>query len=161
MIILVVIVGILTLMTYFKSDRKIPFVKLAEVYSSFSLTKELDIKYKSIENQKKNYLDSLDFEARKLATSSQYTVQSYENMVQYYVNRRTELEKSNEELSQMYQEQIWKQINSYVERYGKLKGYDYILGAQGTGTVMYADSENDITKEFIEYLNQSYDGKAN
>jgi len=160
---LMVVIAILTAMIIyflFKKESKIPFVKLTDVYKEFKLTKELEAKFTLIENKKKNTLDSLDFEAKKYAASPDYNKSIYEVMVQNYIERRSEFDKSSEELSQMYEDMIWKQINTYVDKYGKHNQYEYILGAQGSGTVMYANSNNDITKEFIKYLNASYEGKS-
>lgn len=154
-ILIAVIIYILT-----KDESKIPFVKLSDVYKEFKLTKELEAKYTLIENKKKNTLDSLDFEAKKYAASPLYNKSIYEVMVQNYIERRSEFDKSSEELSQMYEDMIWKQINTYVEKYGKENNFEYILGAQGSGTVMYAKPSNEVTKEFIKYLNASYEGES-
>jgi outer membrane protein len=161
-LLLIVIVILISLLVYLLTGKgdKMPFIKLADVYKEFKLTKELDTKYSEIETKKKNTLDSLDFEAKKYGASVNYNNTLYQVMVQNYINRRSEFEKSSEELSQMYEDMIWKQINTYTEKYGKDNNYEYILGAQGSGTVMYANPKNDITKEFIEYLNRSYEGKA-
>jgi outer membrane protein len=143
-----------------KKENKTPFVKLTDVYKEFKLTKELEAKFTLVENKKKNVLDSLDFEAKKYAASSAYNKAMYEIMVQNYIEKRSEFDKSSEEMSQMYEDMIWKQINTYIEKYGKEYNYEYILGAQGSGTVMYANPKNEITKEFINYLNKSYEGES-
>ena len=54
----------------------------------------------------------------------------------------------------MFDETIWKEINAKVTEYGKEKGIDFILGAKGDGTIMYANEAKEITKEIIEYINK-------
>jgi len=47
-------------------------------------------------------------------------------------------------------------VNDYVAEYGKHKGYKYILGANGSGNVIYAEESCDITDDVIEGLNKQY-----
>jgi outer membrane protein len=54
---------------------------------------------------------------------------------------------------------IWDRINNYVKEYGEKNGYDYIFGANGDGTVMYADGSEDITNDITTYINLRYAGE--
>jgi outer membrane protein len=56
-------------------------------------------------------------------------------------------------------EQIWNQLNSYVQEYGQEHGYDYILGATGDGGIMYASEAKNLNEEVISYINDKYNGK--
>jgi outer membrane protein len=47
-------------------------------------------------------------------------------------------------------------INQYVAEYAKAEGLYMILGANGSGNVMYADPAYDLTEEILEGLNQRY-----
>ncbi len=47
-------------------------------------------------------------------------------------------------------------INDFIKVYGQKKGYTYILGANGSGNVVYAEEAYNITKEVIEGLNKQY-----
>jgi outer membrane protein len=58
-----------------------------------------------------------------------------------------------------YSDEIWKQINHYIKEYGKDKHYDFIYGATGTGSLMYADSTLDLTVPLVKYINEKYAGK--
>lgn len=50
-------------------------------------------------------------------------------------------------------------INDFVKEYGAESGYRIILGATGSGTIMYADDEADLTEEILEKLNKSFKGE--
>jgi outer membrane protein len=54
---------------------------------------------------------------------------------------------------------IWTQLNQYITEYGKTKDYEYILGANGSGSLMYADSTLNITEEVTAFANKKYSGK--
>jgi outer membrane protein len=61
----------------------------------------------------------------------------------------------------MEEEQTIKQthinrINDFLKNYGKEKGYQYILGANGSGNVVYAKDELNITQEVLDGLNLQY-----
>ncbi|MBR8534957.1 OmpH family outer membrane protein [Carboxylicivirga sediminis] len=47
-------------------------------------------------------------------------------------------------------------INDFLKKYGKEKGYRYILGANGSGNVVYAQEDLNITEEVLEGLNKQY-----
>ncbi len=48
------------------------------------------------------------------------------------------------------------QINSFIEKYGKEKGFTIILGTTASGNLLYADQSTDITEEILKGLNESY-----
>jgi outer membrane protein len=73
--------------------------------------------------------------------------------------KKQQFDDDNQDMSKQYTEEIMKQLNEYVRDYGKANGYTYILGAQGSGSIMSADDKNDITTTVLEYVNEKYKGK--
>lgn len=51
-------------------------------------------------------------------------------------------------------EAVIEAMNAQIEVYAKDKGYDFILGANGSGSLLYANDEKEITAEILEYLNK-------
>jgi outer membrane protein len=49
-------------------------------------------------------------------------------------------------------------VNAYLRRYGKEKGYKIIIAATEYGNLAYAEEGLDITDEILEGLNQEYLG---
>jgi outer membrane protein len=48
-------------------------------------------------------------------------------------------------------------VNEYITDYGKSKRYTYILGANGTGNIIYAEKSRDITAEILAGLQKDYE----
>jgi outer membrane protein len=64
--------------------------------------------------------------------------------------------KSKDEEQKLSQTAI-NRINEYVEAYGKQKGYMYVLGANGSGNIVYADKSRDITDIILKGLQEEYE----
>jgi outer membrane protein len=71
----------------------------------------------------------------------------------------SQLVTANEGQVEKYNEGIWKQINVYLKEYGTEHGYSFIYGANGNGSIMFADSTLEISKDVIPYLNKRYSGE--
>lgn len=145
---------------------KIGYINTAEVYSEFGLKKELEVKLKNVEAERKNILDSLrlsfDMLSAKLQQEEKAAPESLERLNrirQQYLQKEQEFSEDNQALADDYTEQIWQQLNQYIKDYGKKNNYRFILGANGDGAVMYADEGDDITKLVNEYVNSRYAGK--
>ena len=53
--------------------------------------------------------------------------------------------------------QVLAQVNDFIKRYGKEKKHRLILGANGSGNILYAPEELNITDEVLEALNKEYE----
>lgn len=51
------------------------------------------------------------------------------------------------------------QINAYLKKYGKEKGYKIVMAATEYGNIAYADEALDITADVLVGLNKEYAGK--
>lgn len=54
---------------------------------------------------------------------------------------------------------IWNRLNPLLQEFGKQKKVDFILGANGMGSILYASDQVDLTQEAIQYVNSNYNGK--
>lgn len=63
-----------------------------------------------------------------------------------------------EEDNKLMQE-IFNQINSYIEEFATKRGYEIVLGTTTSGSLLYAQKHLDITDEVILELNERYAGK--
>ncbi len=142
------------------------YVNLTEVYNGFSMKKTLEARLDATKRLKQNDLDSMNFiitqqekyfaahgekdtRIRKLIDENRSVLNEKER----------EYTKSLEQISQTFQNQIWMQINTYVKEFGNTRGYDFIYGTDGQGTIMYASNKKDISKELTEYINNRYKGE--
>ncbi len=70
---------------------------------------------------------------------------------------RSVLQQKVQAASQQADQELLKEVNQYLQEYGKSQQYDFILGANESGNIVYATAAKDITKQVLEGLNQHYD----
>jgi outer membrane protein len=66
-------------------------------------------------------------------------------------------EKARQEDQQMT-EQVLTEVNAFIEKYGKQKGYTIVMAATAYGNIAYAEKGLDITEEVLAGLNKEYTG---
>jgi Skp family chaperone for outer membrane proteins len=131
---------------FFQLNSKSAFFYNDKVFAAFQGKIELESKLKAEQARNKASLDSLAL----LITSGRAELQGIYNQTAELANIR------EQQLTEKYTSDIWKFINDKATEYGKEKNYEFIFGAVGDGSLMYAHEKNDITAEFIEYLNSRY-----
>lgn len=165
--ILVAIASVLLSVTvsYFllKKETKTGFIQLGKVYNDFELSKKLNTEFTATATNRKNFLDSLEFQVKNIyqqasTSKDQQLVERFERAQRQYQYQKEQIENTIGKLEEQYNEQIWKQLNEYVKEYGKEKKYDYIFGAEGSGTIMYSAETKDLTEEVLKYVNNKYQG---
>ncbi|WP_310590448.1 OmpH family outer membrane protein [Dyadobacter sp. NIV53] len=57
-------------------------------------------------------------------------------------------------------EQLYKNIRAYMEKYNKENGYEYVLGYSLGGGILFANPSLDVTKKIIDGLNKEHAGTA-
>ncbi|PSL32293.1 OmpH family outer membrane protein [Dyadobacter jiangsuensis] len=53
-------------------------------------------------------------------------------------------------------EELYKNIRSYIDKYNKENGYEYVLGYSLGGGILFANPSLDVTKKIIDGLNKEY-----
>jgi outer membrane protein len=139
-------------------------VDLARVFAEFDMAKEKQQEFENLNMGYKNTLDSLALELDYLesqeakAPSAELENRIAQKKAVYYQLD----EKMQQKLGEFKAEadgQVWAQINSLTSEYGKSKGYEFIYGGNGTGSLMYAKETKDITQEVLNYINKKYAGE--
>jgi len=134
---------------------KVAYVKADQLFNDFELTKELKVKYSNVENARNAILDSLALNLKVIGNKNSPVFQQIER--EYYIKKES-FDNENATLTETYNQQIWTRINQYVSDFSKEKGYDIVLGANGSGSLFYANDKLDITKDVMEYMNTKYAG---
>lgn len=134
---------------YFKpgGSSRSAYVMNSEVFAKFKGKQDLEGRLTTIRQKNKQTMDSLN-----LLMEDSINPHVIESLQQTQNNLRL----SEEQLSDKYTIDIWKRINQYMAEFGKEKGYKFIFGATGDGTIMYADDAVNVTEEAIEYMNKKY-----
>ena len=148
-------------------QKRTAYVVTTDVYDKFQMSKELNEKIKKLEDTRKNILDSLVFKLKMKQQSIENSkgkdvqmINEFEGMKQEYFMKQKQFEEDNAKIKDQYFDQIWTQLNQYVQEFGKKNSYVYILGATGQGTLMYADETINVTNDLVEYVNQRYNDTA-
>lgn len=74
-------------------------------------------------------------------------------------NYQQAIQKQLQEEDQKVTQTVINDINDFVKTYGEENGYQIILGATGSGTIMYAAAGADLTEEVLQELNESFTGE--
>jgi outer membrane protein len=160
-----VIFGLIGLVVYVKwNTKKIIYVKVDTLYADFEMKKELENTYITVQKGRKNQLDSLELELKlmnkqiNIEGEKKELVSVFEARREAYLLKKQQFEQDDALMQEQFTTKIRKQLNQYVTDYGKENNCDYILGAEGSGALMYAKDNDDVTKEVLVYINNKYKG---
>ena len=123
-----------------------------------AIENEWESGYRSLENQKNNFL-------KKGAAITQEEAQQFQGVLiqqqQQIDGKKQELNQKLSEKSFKFLEGIQKQLKEFLEEYNKEKNYMYIF-TTGTGLdyMVYKDSALNITDDVIEGMNAKINAKA-
>ncbi|MDR3678870.1 MAG: OmpH family outer membrane protein [Flavipsychrobacter sp.] len=150
------------------SRPKIAYVRSLELVYSFNGMRQAHAEYKTqtdawqanIDTLKKQYQNAVSVYKSHVSLISpqqkndeEKNIMQLENSLKQY---SATVSKEAEEREKKLTQSVLNQINSYVESYAKKKGYDIVLGAEGTGSVIYGKPAFDITNDVLESMNKEY-----
>lgn len=151
------------------SKPKVAYIKIQKIYNEFELKKQLEGKSKEITNTRKLILDSLELQLKSMNTTlenerdkklfEQKRIEFKIKSEEYLIKKKNFLE-DNQRMNKDYEEQILKQLNQYIFDYGKKNNYDFVLGASGNGSMMYASDRYDVTDDILLYVNKRFSGEG-
>jgi outer membrane protein len=58
--------------------------------------------------------------------------------------------------SQTLNDSIINRVKAFVQDYGKANNYNFILGSNEAGSVLYGEEASDLTQEILKALNENY-----
>ena len=152
-------------------QQKIGFVDNGELINEYQERKDVEAKLNTKIEAFKTRTDSLrsafeleikeaELKARKMSQSAiQKLSQDLQNKEQV-LSQRVQFEQQQiAQESQTLNDSIINRVKDFVEAYGKLNNYNYILGSNEAGSVLYGEEASDLTQEILEALNESYRSK--
>lgn len=133
-------------------DARAEFEKKAATWQA-----NVDTLIKGFQDELKNY----EKERSRMSAREKELKEELLNNKQMQINQFREAmgKKYRDEEGKMTQS-VLNMVNDYVKEFGKRKGYKYILGANGSGSLVYTQEKFDITEELLKGLNDEY-GKLN
>lgn len=158
MLFLLFIVGLLLYKGF--ATKKLAYVDTITLFENCKMKKEL---YSQLEQKKKVYdlrLDSIYsvFKGQEIESRKETASMQNGNVEATYLIERKKVEEEMLENINLSNEQIWTFINQNVSEYSKLNKIDYLFGANGQGNIMYANEEENITKEVLKFIDDKYEG---
>lgn len=164
----IAVVVISLLLMKYSNNRKIVYVEtgiLMEQYEGMKSArvqieakqKELSAGVDSLINLFQEDIKTYERERSKMSAKERELKEELLRVRQQQVNNYHQAmqKKAAEEEQRLTQTQI-NRINDFVKLYGEKHGYEYILGATGTGNMLYARDVLNITNEVIEAINEQY-----
>ncbi|MBI3136216.1 MAG: OmpH family outer membrane protein [Bacteroidetes bacterium] len=158
-------IGAVLYLLFSTDQNKSAFFMSAKVYNAFDYKNELETDLLKAETAMNSAIDSLrkdlqlDLNYLKQITPTEDQLIAFERKQNYFLDFKTSEEEKYAVKAQESYGLIWDRINGYVQEFGKNNSYSYIYGANGDGSLMYADESEDITEDIIVYVNQRYAGE--
>lgn len=141
------------------SRTRIAYIDLPEVFAGFELKKDLESKLQSEVNQKNKLLDSMKLAIGHMPTETEGDLQKIAYGKQNILQAEEAFRRDNEVKVKQFDDQIFSRLNTYMKEFADEEGYDFILGAEGSGLIMAASDKVEVTEKVIEFINKKYQGE--
>ena len=155
-----------------QEQQKIGYVNNTEVMDAYQAKVDLEEKYEARDAQFTRRTDSISkafqLEVQDAQIKSQRMTQSkaqalFDELGQKQQLLQQQIQFEQQQLQQAFNvelDSVATMMKDYIKDYGSTNGYTYILGTSELyNSVMYAKDANDLTKQIIEGLNDSYSSK--
>jgi len=142
-------------------QKKIAFFDYNKVYNECNLKKELEVDLERVVSSRKSDLDSMQMELSflsnkiKSGNSSKEELSIFEELKHRYLSFQDKYENENLRIKEQYFMQIRSDINEQSKLFSKEMDYNYFFSATGDGSLMHAKESEDVTNEFLEYINKN------
>ena len=149
-------------------QQKIGFVDNSKLINDYKEKKDIESRIQSKINAFQKRTDSLqqafqlevneaEIKAKRMSQSEiQKLMKEFQDREQV-LSQRVQFERQQiAQESQSQNDSLIQKIRDFVGDYAKSKGYDYILGSNEAGSVMFGNEDNDLTEAILEALNSSY-----
>lgn len=153
-----------------EKPNKIGFINNGDVINEYQAKKDLEAKFKSIQQNLKRKADSIslaykvdaqtaDAKLRKVRSQKEYDKISQE-FSQKWSPVQEQLKFQEQSMAEDFQTKIDTliiKVKDFVKDYGKTNGYDFILGTnEAAASVLYGKEQTDLTQTILDALNAEY-----
>lgn len=151
-----------------QEQQKIAYLDNGEVINAYQEKIDVEARFKLKDEAFKKRTDSIgkafqlevqDFQINgvKLSKQKQEAQSQALGQKQQFLQQQVQMEQQN--LTKEFNveiDSVLTHVERFVEDYGKKNGYDFILGKNEAGSVMYGTDASDITQTIIDALNADY-----
>ena len=151
-----------------QQSQKIGFVDNAKLINEYQekidIQDQLQEKIKVYEQRRDSVrqafqieINEAELKSRKMSQANLQKLSQELQQKDQVISQRDQFEQQQiAQQSQAQNDSLIKKVRNFVKDYGVKNGYDYILGSNEAGSVMYGKSENDVTQTVLDALNASY-----
>lgn len=140
---------------------KIAYIDINEVYEAFDAKTEREIELEILLNKQKEVLDTLEKEI--VGLYDKYELLKSKELENEIILKERNYDRVNEEFKKIstearnrFLEEVMKQLNDNIAKFGEEKKVDILYGANGNGSIMYANDKYNLTQEAIVFINKTY-----
>jgi len=120
---------------------------------NFQLENELNTKGRSLQNEVAFFQQKAQTMTPEQARSTEaQLMKKQQDLVAY----RDQAAQSLGQEEAKKNEQLYKNIRAYIEKYNKDNGFEYVLGYSLGGGILFANPSLDVTQKIIDGLNKEY-----
>jgi outer membrane protein len=126
---------------------------------NFQLENELTTKGRSLQNEVAFFQQKAQTMTPEQARSTEAQLMKKQQDLMAYRDQSAQVLGQEEAKKN---EELYKNIRSYIDKYNKENGYEYVLGYSLGGGILFANPSLDVTQKIIDGLNKEYKntGKA-
>lgn len=153
-------------------DFKTAYVDTAKLVEESLEAQDIKAKYEAIIKAKGKQMDAEIAQFQNEAQNFEKNAQAYG--MQWAQAKGPELQQRRDNLARKEQllvretqeaaaverDTLISRIRTFIKKYGKENGYNYIYGTGDAASILYAKDEYDVTAEIIKILNDEYKAKT-
>lgn len=132
-----------------KQEKKVVYADAIQLFNGYKFKTDMEKMSQGTLNRLKQELDSVGVLYKTNPNNTEI-----QRMV---MERQQALSQGYTEINKEINQKAWERLNPIINKFGKERGLDLLIGANGMGTVLYASDAMDVTADLIKYANQNYD----
>ncbi|MBC8153453.1 MAG: OmpH family outer membrane protein, partial [Bacteroidetes bacterium] len=142
--------SLLTKYEFFKDAQKVLASK------RFQLDNDLNTRGRSLQNEVAFFQQKAPTMTQEQGQSTEAALQKKQQDLVAYRDRAAQNLAADE---QKKNEELYNKIFDYLKRYNKQNKYEFVLGYTKGGGILFANADNDVTKQILTGLNKEYEEK--
>lgn len=142
--------SLLTKYEFFKDTQKVLESK------RFQLENDLATKGRNLQNKAAFFQQKAPTMTMEQGRATEAALQKEQQDILQYRERAAQVLALEE---QKKNEELYNKIYEYLKKYNAQNKYEFVLGYTKGGGILFADTDNDVTKKVLDGLNQEYKDK--
>ncbi len=151
-----------------QQTQKIGYVDNSTLINDYQEKKDIEAKLQEKISAYEKRRDSLsqgfqlevkeaEVKARKMSQANLQKLQQEFQQKEQIIAQRLQFEQQQiAQESQAKNDSLIKKVKAFVKDYGESNGYDFILGSNEAGSVMFGKEKSDLTQVILDALNAAY-----